>query len=104
MTKKKSVEKSNPECRRSLTDRSELQKFVLHLLQGAMIGIGAVLPGISGGVLSVVFGIYEPIIGIFVKPQGGAFTIRQTFASGAPGGSGRIFALCACDRIFPDTL
>ena len=49
MTKKKSVEKSNPECR-SLTDRSGLQKFVLHLLQGAMIGIGAVLPGISGGV------------------------------------------------------
>ena len=97
MAKKKSVEKSNPECRRSLTDRSELQKFVLHLLQGAMIGIGAVLPGISGGVLSVVYGI-------FVKPQGGAFTIRQTFASGAPGGSGRIFALCACDRIFPDTL
>ena len=48
MAKKKSVEKSNPECRRSLTDRSELQKFVLHLLQGAMIGIGAVLPGISG--------------------------------------------------------
>ena len=42
--------------------------------------------------------------GIFVKPQGGAFTIRQTFASGALGGSGRIFALCACDRIFPDTL
>ena len=73
--------KSNPECRRSLTDRSELQKFVLHLLQGAMIGIGAVLPGISG-----------------------AFTIRQTFVSGALGGSGRIFALCACDRIFPDTL
>ena len=96
MTKKKSVEKSNPECRRSLTDRSELQKFVLHLLQGAMIGIGAVLPGISGGVLSVVFGIYEPIMAFF--------TIRQTFASGALGGSGRIFALCACDRIFPDTL
>ena len=62
MIKKKSVEKSNPECRRSLTDRSELQKFVLHLLQGAMIGIGAVLPGISGGVLSVVFGIYGRLL------------------------------------------
>ena len=99
MTKKKSVEKSNPECRRSLTDRSELQKFVLHLLQGTMIGIGAVLPGISGGVLNL-----RTDYGIFVKPQGGAFTIRQTFASGALGGSGRIFALCACDRIFPDTL
>ena len=69
MTKKKSVEKSNPECRRSLTDRSELQKFVLHLLQGAMIGIGAVLPGISGGVLSVVFGIYEPIMAFLSNPR-----------------------------------
>ena len=69
MTKKKSVEKSNPECRRSLTDRSELQKFVLHLLQGAMIGIGAVLPGISGGVLSVVFGIYEPIMAFLSNPK-----------------------------------
>ena len=67
--KKKSVEKSNPECRRSLTDRSELQKFVLHLLQGAMIGIGAVLPGISGGVLSVVFGIYEPIMAFLSNPR-----------------------------------
>ena len=69
MAKKKSVEKSNPECRRSLTDRSELQKFVLHLLQGAMIGIGAVLPGISGGVLSVVFGIYEPIMAFLSNPR-----------------------------------
>lgn len=68
MTKKKSVEKSNPECRRSLTDRLEPQKFVLHLLQGAMIGIGAVLPGISGGVLSVVFGIYEPIMAFLSNP------------------------------------
>ena len=69
MIKKKGVEKSNPECRRSLTDRSELQKFVLHLLQGAMIGIGAVLPGISGGVLSVVFGIYEPIMAFLSNPR-----------------------------------
>ena len=69
MAKKKSVGKSNPECRRSLTDRSELQKFVLHLLQGAMIGIGAVLPGISGGVLSVVFGIYEPIMAFLSNPR-----------------------------------
>ena len=69
MAKKKGVEKSNPECRRSLTERSELQKFVLHLLQGAMIGIGAVLPGISGGVLSVVFGIYEPIMAFLSNPR-----------------------------------
>ena len=30
------------------------------VFQGALIGLGAVLPGISGGVLCVVFGIYKP--------------------------------------------
>ena len=30
------------------------QKFFPALLQGALIGLGAVLPGISGGVLSAV--------------------------------------------------
>ena len=29
----------------------------LRILQGALIGLGAVLPGISGGVLCVVFGL-----------------------------------------------
>ena len=30
--------------------------FAYRILQGALIGLGAVLPGISGGVLSVIFG------------------------------------------------
>ena len=36
-------------------------RFLGKVLQGALIGLGAVLPGISGGVLSVVFGVYRPI-------------------------------------------
>ena len=36
--------------------------FAYRILQGALIGLGAVLPGISGGVLSVIFGIYKPIM------------------------------------------
>ena len=42
--------------------------IVLHMLQGALIGLGAVLPGISGGVLSVVFGIYKPIMELLSNP------------------------------------
>lgn len=68
MAKKKSVEKSNPECRRSLTDRSELQKFVLHLLQGAMIGIGAVLPGNFRRCFERSVWHLRTDYGIFVKP------------------------------------
>ena len=32
-------------------------RFLGKVLQGALIGLGVVLPGISGGVLSVVFGV-----------------------------------------------
>ena len=42
--------------------------LLLKLLQGALIGLGAVLPGISGGVLSVVFGIYKPIMELLANP------------------------------------
>ena len=45
------------------------QKFFQALLQGALIGLGAVLPGISGGVLSVIFGIYRPVMELLGDPK-----------------------------------
>ena len=42
--------------------------FVMRVLQGALIGLGAVLPGISGGVLCVVFGIYKPVMELLSNP------------------------------------
>lgn len=38
------------------------------ILQGALIGLGAVLPGISGGVLCVIFGIYKPVMELLSHP------------------------------------
>ncbi len=47
--------------------------FLLHVLVGAFIGIGGVLPGVSGGVLAVSLGLYEPMIdalaGFFKAPK-----------------------------------
>lgn len=43
-------------------------RVVFHLFQGALIGLGAVLPGISGGVLSVVFGVYKPLMEFLADP------------------------------------
>ena len=37
-------------------------------MQGALIGLGAVLPGISGGVLCVIFGIYKTIMEFLADP------------------------------------
>ena len=43
-------------------------RLVLLFFQGAIIGTGAILPGISGGVLCVAFGLYEPMGGLFAHP------------------------------------
>lgn len=43
-------------------------RVLFRVLQGALIGLGAVLPGISGGVLCVVFGIYKPIMELLSHP------------------------------------
>lgn len=40
---------------------------ILRFLKGILIGIGAILPGLSGGVLSVIFGLYQPILDFFSK-------------------------------------
>lgn len=45
-----------------------LWHVLLRALQGAIVGVGAILPGISGGVLCVVFGIYEPMMEFFSHP------------------------------------
>ena len=42
---------------------------LLRVLQGALIGLGAVLPGISGGVLCVIFGIYRPVMELLSDPR-----------------------------------
>lgn len=43
-------------------------KTLFKILQGALIGLGAVLPGISGGVLCVIFGIYKPVMELLSHP------------------------------------
>ena len=36
--------------------------FILSIIKGIALGAGAILPGISSGVLCVIFGIYEKLI------------------------------------------
>lgn len=42
---------------------------LVRLIQGAVIGAGAILPGISGGVLAVIFGIYRPLMELITHPK-----------------------------------
>lgn len=45
-----------------------LPLFLLRIFQGALIGGGAILPGVSGGVLAVIFGVYRPMMALFSSP------------------------------------
>lgn len=43
-------------------------QWLIPAVQGAIVGTGAILPGISGGVLLVAFGLYEPMMALFSDP------------------------------------
>lgn len=44
-------------------------RWLRDLLCGVLIGAGAILPGVSGGVLAVVFDIYRPFMEVLTKPK-----------------------------------
>ncbi len=49
--------------------KTTLLSFLLLVISGLLIGGGAILPGISGGVLCVVFGIYRPMMELLSHPK-----------------------------------
>lgn len=48
---------------------AERKSILRWLLCGFLIGAGAILPGVSGGVLAVVFGIYRPFMELLTRPR-----------------------------------
>ena len=59
--------------------------LLLRLVQGFIIGAGGILPGISGGVLSVIFGIYRPVMEVLAHPLDG---LRRHLSLLLPVGAG----------------
>lgn len=45
-----------------------LKDTVINFICGIAVGAGAILPGISGGVLCVVFNVYRPLMELFAHP------------------------------------
>lgn len=53
-----------------MEERERLRtRWLRNLLCGALIGAGAILPGVSGGVLAVVFDIYRPFMEVLTRPR-----------------------------------
>lgn len=44
------------------TKKASVLDWFIRLIKGVLVGIGFIVPGLSGGVLAVVFGIYEPLM------------------------------------------
>ena len=51
--------------------RKKQLMFLLWLLEGIVVGFGAILPGVSGGTLCVAFGMYRPIIDTLAHVRSG---------------------------------
>ena len=50
-------------------DQNFIMRWLRDLLCGFLIGAGAILPGLSGGVLAVVFDIYRPFMEVLTHPR-----------------------------------
>ena len=50
-------------------DQNFIIRWLRDLLCGILIGAGAILPGVSGGVLAVVFDIYRPFMEVLTHPK-----------------------------------
>ena len=50
-------------------NKLSIKQLILYAIQGAIVGVGAILPGVSGGVLLVAFGLYEPLMELLTTPK-----------------------------------
>lgn len=49
-------------------DKMTPLQWLLRVFHGSLIGVGSILPGVSGGVLCVLFGIYQPMMALLAHP------------------------------------
>lgn len=49
-------------------ERLTPKRILTLLIQGALIGGGGIIPGVSGGILCVAFGLYMPLMQLFSNP------------------------------------
>lgn len=54
-----------------MKEQGERARWLRDLLCGVLIGAGAILPGVSGGVLAVIFDVYRPMMETLTHPRRG---------------------------------
>lgn len=63
-----SEEKVNCKQKKSPANKTGVLNWMYRVLQGALIGIGGILPGVSGGVLCLIFGLYHQLMDFLSNP------------------------------------
>ncbi len=70
-----------------------IAQWLAYVLRGALVGVGGILPGVSGGVLCVAFGIYKPMMEVLANPVRGLRQHYQMFIPFILGGAVGFVAL-----------
>ena len=50
------------------TNKTSFVSHIIMVFKGVLVGFGAILPGVSGGTLCYVFGIYDQVLEILTAP------------------------------------
>ena len=76
-------------------NENEKNRALRDFLCGVLIGAGAILPGVSGGVLAVVFGIYRPLMEMLTRAGYRVGNIDATIVAQAPKMASHLPAMAA---------
>lgn len=81
--------------KKKIESRRERRKILWgrHFLCGALIGAGAILPGVSGAALAVAFGIYRPFMDLLTRPKSAIREYRRLLIPLALGWAAGFFLL-----------
>ncbi|MBQ8836912.1 MAG: DUF368 domain-containing protein [Clostridia bacterium] len=69
-------------------EKQKAENAIFRLVQGMLLGGSGILPGVSGGVLCVVFGIYKPLMEVLSSP---VKKIKEYWKMLLPIGIGAVF-------------
>ena len=52
----------------NVSNKKKTSNFLIRMFQGALVGAGGIVPGISGGVFCAIFGFYQPLMEVIAHP------------------------------------
>ncbi|MDR1565032.1 MAG: DUF368 domain-containing protein [Oscillospiraceae bacterium] len=84
-------------------EKDSVRKWIIRFFQGAVIALGFVIPGISGGMLTIVFGMYDKMMGFLAHPKKNFIKNVLFFTPvGVGWGFGTVLSALTLKKLFDD--